>query len=78
MASRSGEVAAALSEWKKPALVAFSDEDPTTPYPRAGEVFTDLIPTAGEQVRIEGGSHFLQEDRGELIAEEVLKFLSAG
>jgi haloalkane dehalogenase len=75
VASRSREVAEALSAWQKPSLVAFSDEDPVTPYPRAGEVFTKLIPTAGDQVRIEGAAHFLQEDRGEQIAEEVLRFL---
>ncbi|HEY2603829.1 MAG TPA: haloalkane dehalogenase [Thermoleophilaceae bacterium] len=69
------EVSDALSRWDKPALVAFSDSDPVFPFPRAGEVFTSLIPTAGEQVRIEGAAHFLQEDRGELIAEEMLRFL---
>jgi haloalkane dehalogenase len=63
-----------LSRWDKPALVAFSDSDPVFPYPRAGEAFTSLIPGAGEQVRIEGGAHFLQEDRGERIAEEILRF----
>jgi len=26
-------------------------------------MFTGLIPTAGEQVRIAGAAHFLQEDR---------------
>jgi haloalkane dehalogenase len=72
-----GEVAAALSRWDKPALVAFSDGDPVFPYPRAGEVFTSLIPTAGEQVRIEGAAHFLQEDRGERIAEEMLRFMAS-
>ena len=36
-----------------------------------------MIPTAGEQVRIEGAAHFLQEDRGEAIAAEMLRFLSA-
>jgi haloalkane dehalogenase len=66
-----------LSRWDKPTLVAFSDQDPVFPFPRAGEAFTSVIPTAGEQVRIEGGAHFLQEDRGELIAEEMLRFLSA-
>jgi len=65
-----------LSRWNKPALVAFSDLDPVFPYPRAGQVFCDLIPTAGEQVKIEGASHFLQEDRGEQLAQEVLKLLS--
>lgn len=77
VAGRSREIAEALSRWQKPALVLFSDEDPITPYPKAGEVFTKLIPTAGEQVRIDGAAHFLQEDRGERIAEEVVKFLRA-
>lgn len=62
----------ALSRWQKPALVAFSDSDPVFPYPRSGQVFCDLIPGAGEQVRIEGAAHFLQEDRGEQIAEQIL------
>jgi haloalkane dehalogenase len=64
-----------LSRWRKPALVAFSDQDPVFPYPRAGEAFCELIPTAGEQIRIEGASHFLQEDKGERLAVEVLKHL---
>ena len=61
-----------LSRWDKPALVAFSDSDPVFPYPRSGQVFCDLIPGAGEQVKIEGAAHFLQEDRGEQIAAEIL------
>ena len=65
-----------LSRWNKPVLVAFSDSDPVFPYPRAGQVFCDLIPTAGEQVRIEGAAHFLQEDRGEQLAEELLALLA--
>jgi haloalkane dehalogenase len=64
-----------LGGWDKPALVAFSDSDPVFPFPRAGERFTDTIPSAGEQVRIEGAAHFLQEDRGEEIAGHVLRFL---
>jgi haloalkane dehalogenase len=67
-------VSDALSRWDKPALVAFSDSDPVFPYPRAGQVFCDLIPGAGEQRRIEGAAHFLQEDRGEQIAAEILRF----
>jgi haloalkane dehalogenase len=62
----------ALSRWDKPALVAFSDSDPVFPYPRSGEQFTRLIPSAGEQVRIEGAAHFLQEDRGPQIVEAML------
>jgi haloalkane dehalogenase len=64
-----------LSRWDKPALVAFSDSDPVFPFPRAGQVFCDLIPSAGEQVRIEAAAHFLQEDRGEVIAEEIVRFI---
>jgi haloalkane dehalogenase len=73
MATR--EVAERLSRWEKPALVAFSDHDPVFPFPKAGDRFVELIPGAGEQVRIEGAAHFLQEDRGERLAEEVLRFL---
>jgi haloalkane dehalogenase len=71
-------VAGELSRWEKPALIAFSDSDPVFPYPRAGEAFADLIPGAGEQVKIEGAAHFLQEDRGALIAREILQFLASG
>ena len=71
------DVMDALSRWDKPALVAFSDSDPVFPFPRAGEAFTSLIPTAGEQVKIEGAAHFLQEDRGEEIGERVLALLTA-
>ena len=65
----------ALSRWPKPALVAFSDQDPIFPYPKAGQTFCDLIPTADEQLRIEGAAHFLQEDRGEMIAAAILQQL---
>jgi haloalkane dehalogenase len=66
------ETREALGSWDKPALIAFSDTDPVFPYPRAGERFTELMPTAGEQVRIEGAAHFLQEDRGREIADAML------
>jgi haloalkane dehalogenase len=66
---------ASLSRWDKPALVAFSDSDPVFPFPRSGQVFCDAIPTAGEQVKIEGAAHFLQEDRGEEIAARILEHL---
>ncbi len=67
-------VSAELARWEKPALVAFSDEDPVFRFPNSGQTFCDLIPGAGEQVKIEGASHFLQEDRGEKIAEEIVAF----
>jgi haloalkane dehalogenase len=70
-------VADALSRWEKPTLVAFSDSDPVFPHPKSGQVFCDRIPGARPQVTIEGAAHFLQEDRGERIAEEILAFLAA-
>ena len=68
-------VADELSRWDKPALVAFSDGDPVFPYPKAGQAFCDLVPGAGDQLRIEGAAHFLQEDRGERIAAAILEFI---
>ena len=77
-AAEMGAVMEELRRWEKPALIAFSDSDPVFPYPRAGDVFAEAIPGAGEQVPIEGAAHFLQEDRGEQIAEHMLRFLSGG
>ncbi len=64
-----------LGKWMKPALVMFSDSDPIT---RGGDrFFRKLIPSAQEQdeVVIRGASHFLQEDRGEEIAEQIVSFV---
>jgi haloalkane dehalogenase len=77
MAAQQREVADALGRWEKPALIAFSDTDPVFPFPKAGERFTGLIPTVSDQVKIEGAAHFLQEDRGEQIAGEILRFLDS-
>jgi haloalkane dehalogenase len=63
-----------LRAWQKPALVAFSDSDPifTT---RVGQRLVERIPGARPLVVIEGASHFLQEDKGEVIAGHVIDFL---
>src|SRR4051794_18826627 len=71
------EVSDSLARWEKPALVMFSDSDPVFPYPRSGQVFCDLIPSAGEQVKVSGAAHFLQEDRGEEIGSRVLELVRA-
>jgi len=63
----------ALREWSKPALVAFSDSDPIFPQ-AAGERLASRIPGA-KFVPVEGASHFLQEDKGEEIAQIVLDHL---
>jgi haloalkane dehalogenase len=63
----------ALTSWEKPVLVAFSDSDPIFPQ-RAGERMAERIPNA-RFVGIEGASHFLQEDKGEEIADEIMRFV---
>ena len=63
-----------LSRWERPALVCFSDSDPIFT-PKAAQRFVDLIPGAGELRVVEGGAHFLQEDKGEQIADEINAFL---
>ena len=64
-----------LSKWDKPALVMFSDKDPIT---RGGEkFFRSLIPTAKDQpeIIIKDAGHFLQEEKGEEIAQHTLDFM---
>lgn len=69
-------VADALSRWEKPALIAFSDSDPVFPHPKSGDAFVERIPGARPQVTIAGAAHFLQEDEGGQIAQEILGFLA--
>jgi haloalkane dehalogenase len=58
-----------LETYQRPFLTAFSDSDP---YTKGGElIFQERIPGAKGQAHkmIEGGGHFLQEDKpGELSA----------
>lgn len=63
----------ALRGWETPVLVAFSDSDPIFPQ-GAGERLAARIPGASF-VPIAGASHFLQEDKGEEIAELILEWL---
>jgi haloalkane dehalogenase len=64
-----------LRKFDKPFLTAFSDGDPIT---RGGDrIFQRLVPGARGQphTTIQGGGHFLQEDKGETLAATVLAFL---
>ncbi|HEX9949828.1 MAG TPA: haloalkane dehalogenase [Thermodesulfobacteriota bacterium] len=66
-----------LQGFEKPFLTAFSDQDPIT---RGGDkVFQKLIPGAKNQphTTIQGGGHFLQEDRGPAFAAVVIDFIES-
>ena len=65
-----------LSDWQKPFLCAFSDQDPIT---AGGErLLIAKIPGAAGQphTTITGASHFLQEDKGPELAAVVIDWLS--
>jgi len=64
-----------LKNWTKPALVMFSDKDPIT---RGAEKwFLKNIPSVKNEplITIRGAGHFLQEDKGKLIAEHIHEFI---
>lgn len=65
-----------LSQWEKPFLTAFSDGDPLMR--GIDKLFQKQVPGAKGQphTTIEGGGHFLQEDRGEALARVVIQFLN--
>ncbi|NRB39565.1 MAG: alpha/beta fold hydrolase [Pseudomonadales bacterium] len=64
-----------LSQWTKPVLVMYSDNDPhTRPY---AQRFYQHIPSAKNtaQVYIKDAGHFIQEDKGEELAQHILTFM---
>jgi haloalkane dehalogenase len=66
-----------LRGYERPFLCAFSDSDPIT---RGGEaMFIGQVPgTAGQpHTTIEGAGHFLQEDKGEQLAQLITDFIAA-
>ncbi len=65
-----------LKKWEKPVLTAFSDSDPIT---HGGDlVLQKLIPGAqGEShVTVKNAGHFIQEDKGEELAEIIVNFIA--
>lgn len=64
-----------LKQWKKPFLTLFSDSDPIMKGLEA--IFQKTIPGAQGQKHtiIQGGGHFLQEDKGEEIAALMVAFM---
>jgi haloalkane dehalogenase len=69
------EVRAALEQWEKPTLVLFSDSDPIFSTV-AGEHMASRIPGAGPAEIVTGAGHFLQEEKGEEIADRIVRFLA--
>jgi len=66
-----------LEQWEKPVLTTFSDSDPVS---KGGErAFTARVPGAKGQphTTIEGAGHFLQEDKGEVLAPIIAEFIRA-
>ena len=63
-------------QWTKPFLTAFSDGDPIT---QGGErIFQKHVPGAQGQphVTLAGAGHFLQEDKGEELAQVVVELIA--
>jgi haloalkane dehalogenase len=67
---------AALGQWKKPFLTAYSDADPAT---RGWDaVFQEHVPGArGQQhITIPGAGHFIQEQQGTRLAAIIAEFVA--
>ncbi|MCL4134670.1 UNVERIFIED_CONTAM: hypothetical protein GTU68_015292 [Idotea baltica] len=63
-------------KWEKPFLTLFGDKDPVT---KGGEaVWQKLVPGAKGQNHqiIHGGGHFIQEDKGPLLANLLIEFIN--
>ena len=71
------KAAEVFSKWEKPFLTTFSDSDPVT---KGGErFFQSRVPGAQGQPHtvIKDAGHFLQEDKGEEIAQIVIDFIKS-
>lgn len=74
-ADRHAELLEDLHHFEKPFFAVFSDSDPITD--RYHDLLREVVPTATDQpdVRIDEAGHFVQEDAGEALAAEILKFV---
>lgn len=66
-----------LSQFTKPFLTCFSDQDPITR--GADKVFQHRVPGAHGQPHriITGAGHFLQEDKAEELASTIIGFIAS-
>jgi haloalkane dehalogenase len=65
-----------LCEWTNPAVVIFGTADPIFS-PRVGERWLERVPGAQELILVEDAGHFLQEDQGEVVGDDIVSFLHA-
>lgn len=74
-AAKIKEARTLLAKWEKPAVVLFAPSDPVLG--AAQGFFKNLIPTEKDQPRksIWKADHFLQEDKGEEVAHEIIAFV---
>jgi haloalkane dehalogenase len=63
-----------LSTWDKPFLVAYSDKDPITG--GMAPILARTVP-GNQSVTIPEAAHFIQEDAGARLAEEIARFVAA-
>jgi haloalkane dehalogenase len=73
-AAKGREILDALAADDRPKLVLWADADPVLPFD-VGERFAQRI-GAPAPTTITGASHFLQEDRGELIGETIAGWIA--
>ncbi len=64
-----------LLQDERPSLLLWGDSDPALPLDPVGRMVQMLFPKAEPLTVIEGGGHFLQEDRGELIGQTIAEWL---
>ena len=74
-AAHTRKARAFLQTWERPALVLFSDKDPITR--GADRWFRKHVPGAQKEplLVVRGAGHFLQEDRGEEVADHISAFI---
>ncbi|WP_119067044.1 haloalkane dehalogenase [Rubrobacter indicoceani] len=77
-ADAGASVKEALLSSRRPALVFWGDSDRVLPLESAGREMAKLMTGSESLTTVEGAGHFLQEDRGEFIGEEITRWLASG
>ncbi|MGI8650674.1 MAG: haloalkane dehalogenase [Rubrobacter sp.] len=77
-ADAGASVKKALLSDERPALVLWGDSDGVLPLESAGQDLAKLMTGSESLTTVEGAGHFLQEDRGEFIGEEITRWLASG